>query len=121
LEWHCKEFSILNGIPCVFESAYGESDLTQEIKMDFFRICQESLINVMYHAEASNVKIRIEENDDKIYLTIVDDGEGFDIEQKKQTSGLIHMRELAASINGQLTIQSQIGEGTKVSVEIFKH
>jgi PAS domain S-box-containing protein len=120
LEWLCKEFSILNEIPCYFESAYDEESLTHEMKIDFFRICQESLTNIINHAQASNVKIRIEDVDDKIQLTIIDDGKGFDIDQQKQTSGLISMRERAASINGQLNIQSEIGVGTRVCVTIAK-
>ena len=119
-EGQCKEFSMLNGIPCEFESAYDEANLSQEIKLDFFRICQESLTNVMYHAQANKVKISIEDVDDKIQLTIIDDGKGFDMDQQKQSSGLISMRQRAASINGQLTIQSEIGRGTRVGVTIAK-
>ena len=120
LKWHCKEFSILNGIPCRFESGYEEANLTLEIKIDFFRICQESLTNIMYHAQASNVTVSIEEDSDKICLIIIDDGKGFAIDQQKQTAGLIRIRERTASINGQLTIQSEIGEGTRVCVTIAK-
>ena len=120
LKWHCREFSTLNGIPCLFESAYDETCLTSEIKVDFFRICQESLINIMYHAQASNVKIRIEEIGDTITLSISDDGKGFDISQATQTSGLTSMRKRAISINGQLTIRSEPGKGTSVAVTIKK-
>jgi PAS domain S-box-containing protein len=120
LEWLCKEFSILNGIPCDFKSEYDEASLTQEIKIDFFRICQESLTNVIDHAKATNVKISIKDIDDKIQLTIIDDGKGFDIDRQKQTHGLIGMRERAASINGQLTIHSKIGKGTKICVTVVK-
>lgn len=120
LEWHCKEFSILNGIPCQFVSAYNEDSLTHEIKMDFFRICQESLTNVMYHAQAGSVKISIEESGDKVDLIIIDDGKGFDFDRQKQRSGLIRMRERAASINGELTIQSKIGQGTRICVTVVR-
>jgi PAS domain S-box-containing protein len=120
LEWHAKEFSILNGIPCFFESNYNEADLTHEVKVDFFRICQEALTNVMYHAVAGSVRINIEDADDKIYLSIIDDGKGFDINQEKQTPGLTKMRERAASINGHLTIHSEPGKGTKVCVTVGK-
>jgi PAS domain S-box-containing protein len=119
-EGQCKEFSMLNGIPCKFESAYDEANLSREVKLDFFRICQESLTNIMYHAQATNVKIRIEDMGDKIHLAIIDDGKGFEIEQQKQTSGLTSIRERVASINGQLTIHSEPGKGTRVSVAIAK-
>jgi PAS domain S-box-containing protein len=120
LEWHCKEFAILNGIPCSFESAYNEEDLTQELKIDFFRICQESLSNVMYHAEATHVKISIENVGNKIALCIIDDGKGFDISQINQKTGLTRLRERAASINGELIIESERGKGTRVCITIDK-
>ncbi|HTI07693.1 MAG TPA: PAS domain-containing sensor histidine kinase [Puia sp.] len=120
LEWYCKEFSVLNGIPCHFESAYDKANLTDEIRIDLFRICQEALMNILNHAQASHVKITIEEVGDQIRLTILDDGKGFDVEPQKWKPGLIRMRERAASINGQLTIRSEAGKGTSVMVSIAR-
>lgn len=57
LEWHCKEFSMLNGISCTFKASYQEADLPHEVKIDFFRISQEALTNIMYHAEANHVTL----------------------------------------------------------------
>jgi PAS domain S-box-containing protein len=119
LEWHCNEFSILNGIPCHFESSCDETDLSHEIKVDFFRICQEALTNVMYHALAKNVSIKLEELDDRICLTIEDDGKGFLMNEENRGPGLTRMQERAASINGHLDIHSDIGKGTRVSVTII--
>ncbi len=121
LEWLCKEFSILNNMPCSFEHAYDEDKLTQEVKIDFFRICQESLTNVIAHAKASKVKIRIEEVGEKIRLTIIDDGRGFDVNQQKNTPGLTSIRERTNSINGQLTIESEAGSGTRICVTIAEN
>ena len=121
LQWYCNEFSILNGITCEFESAYNENDLTQEIKTDFFRICQEALRNVIYHAQASKVKVRIEDINGKICLSITDDGVGFDPEQQKRSFGLTGMKERAASINGQLTIESETGGGTRIFLTTAPH
>ena len=120
LEWHCQEFSMLNGIPCVFEGNYDETALSHELQLDFFRICQEALSNVMYHAQAHNVKISIRDFDDRIYLTISDDGQGFELDGQKQTAGLNSIRERAASINGRLIIESEPGKGTRVCVIIVK-
>lgn len=120
VSWQCREFSSLNGIRCVFESNYDEMSLTSEIEVDFFRICQEALINIMYHAEASNVKISIKDGGDKITLSIIDDGKGFDVSRAPQTSGLTSMKKRALSINGQLTIQSDTGKGTGIYVTVAK-
>jgi PAS domain S-box-containing protein len=120
LRWHCKEFQILTGIPCTFKASYNETDLSYEMKLDFFRICQEALSNVMYHAEANNVNITIEDPGDEICLCITDDGKGFDVAQQEQTPGLTSMRQRAASINGRLTIGTATGKGTSVLVAIKK-
>jgi len=118
LEWLCNEFSILNGIPCEFKSDYAEHSLSQEIKTDIFRICQEALTNVIEHAAATQVKIRLETVEENILLTIADNGKGFNVDQKKETPGLNSMQERADTINGQLAVQSNIGKGTTVRFTI---
>ena len=120
VKWLCNDFTILKDIPCAFEGDYNEADLTQEIKIDFFRICQESLSNVMHHAEAYSVKISIKDMGNTIRLNVTDDGKGFEVKKQLKISGITNMRERVASINGKLIIQSKIGEGTNVSVTIPK-
>jgi len=102
LEWYCK------------------ASLTDEIKIDLFRICQEALTNILNHAQAGHVKIKIAEVGDRIELTIFDDGKGFDVDHQKLKPGLVRMRERAASINGELSIQSGVGMGTSVCVSVKK-
>jgi signal transduction histidine kinase len=77
-------------------------------------------MNILNHAQASEVKIRIEETEGKIQLTISDNGKGFAVEQQKRRPGLIRMRERAASINGQLSIESEPGKFTLVRVTVGK-
>ncbi len=120
LEWLCHDFSILNEIPCHLKSNFQEDSLTHEMKIDFFRICQESLSNVLAHAKATSVTITVNETIDKLELCIIDDGKGFDVTQKKLTSGFAAMRGRAASINGQLHVESSIGRGTKICLTIVK-
>ena len=120
LEWLCREFSILNVIPCLLEFDYDEENLTDEIKIDFFRICQEALSNVIRHAMAKKVMISIKIIDEKLQLTIMDDGKGFDVPEQINKPGLISMRERVNSINGKLTIQSVPGKGSSICVEIAK-
>lgn len=116
LEWLCKEFSILNGIPCEFQADYIEEHFSKEVKIDFFRICQESLSNILYHAEAKKAEVRLFEKNRKLILQIKDDGIGFEEEQLAVQSGLKSMRERANSINGELTIDSGIDKGTCITL-----
>lgn len=120
LQWHCNEFSILNGIPCIAVMDFDETVLAPEIKLDFFRICQEALNNILDHAQAANVKITIEDVGDLIRLRITDDGIGFNLAQQEQTPGLTNMRELAASINACLQIDTRPGAGTSIEVVLQK-
>jgi len=118
LEWLCNEFSILNGIPCVYESRFDEELLTYDTQLDFFRICQEALSNTMNHAGASSVKISLEKLNNEICLSIRDDGKGFEWGQQKTTPGLTNIRERVASINGRLNVKTGKGIGTCVCVTI---
>jgi PAS domain S-box-containing protein len=120
LDWYCQEFSILNGIPCRYEGSYDETRLTDEIKIDLFRICQECLMNTSSHAQANQVRVVVEDTGDRIQLVVHDDGKGFDVGQQKRKPGFTRMRERALSINGELTIQSEAGKGTRVCVSIAR-
>jgi PAS domain S-box-containing protein len=120
LEWLCKEFSILSGIACTFNQQGNADFLSKEVQTDFFRICQESLSNVMYHSQASGVQISLEASNSRVDLKITDDGKGFDVHQQKISSGLQSMRELADSINAILDIQSEKGKGTKISISVAR-
>ena len=120
LNWLCEEFSQLNDIPCYFESTCADEELPKEIQLDFFRICQESLSNVMYHAKASSVWVKLDSSEDRISLHITDNGKGFHPDQGDASSGINNMRKRADSVNGQLVIHSEIGKGTRVAIDIQK-
>ncbi len=120
LKWHCSEFSVLHGIPCHFESNYDESGLTQEIKLDFFRICQEALSNVMHHAEADEVVINIENTPEELYLCVSDNGKGFEPRQQVHGAGIKSMQGRVASIQGRFNILTGPGKGTRIEVSMPK-
>lgn len=120
LEWECKEFEVLTGIPCRFISNCSEDELTGGIKIDFYRICQEALSNTKEHAEAKAVNVMLHCNCDTIMLSITDDGKGFDVDSHNSSPGLLNIEQLAVSINGRLSIESRTGKGTRVTVAIKK-
>lgn len=118
LNWICEEFTIINGIPCVFESSFDDSILSHDIQLDLFRICQEALTNVMQHANAKNVKVHIQSIDEAVCLSVTDDGKGFNLDETRESPGLNNIRSRAASANGQLTLLSEPGKGTSIIVRI---
>ena len=78
----------------------------------------------MGHAQAKNVFVNLVKKDEKISLSVEDDGVGFDqakvmkISKKKGPLGLLIMRERAVQLDGEFTIESRIGKGTHLLVEI---
>ena len=113
----CQEFGTLTKIRCSYESNFDEPLLDDEIKLDLLRICQEALLNVMHHAQATEVKIKLEAKKNKIELSVTDNGKGFS-HQSKQSFGLHKMQGRAASINGKLQIKSERSKGTTVHVSV---
>jgi PAS domain S-box-containing protein len=113
----CQEFSSLTKIACTYKSKFDETQLDNEIKLDLLRICQEALLNVMHHAQATRVNIRLEGTKNKIELSVTDNGKGFSHESK-QSFGLRKMQGRATSMNGKLQIETAESKGTKISVSV---
>lgn len=120
LEWECKEFAVLNGIPCTFKSSCSETSIPVPIRIDLFRISQEAFHNIMEHAEATAVHLSLKEEGDYVSLVITDNGIGFDVNKHIQSAGLQHIKQLAASIHAEVSIESKPGEGTTVAVRVKK-
>jgi len=118
IQFMCKEFEILNGIFCQATIDFKEDLLSEEEKIDFFRVCQEALINVMYHANANKVIILLDGTTKEVSITITDNGNGFILSENKMYSGLSSMKERADSINAQLLISSEPGVGTAVHLQL---
>ncbi len=88
------------------------------VKMQVYRILQEALLNVEKYAQAKNVVISMLEKEEKLSVTITDDGIGFDVNSGKGGIGHKNMRERAAEINGEFSISSIVGKGTKINLII---
>ena len=90
-----------------------------EVAQCLYRIAQEAIANVIYHADAKQLSIRLEMKEGLIELEIQDDGLGFDVEgQYPGHWGLQGMYERAELVSGQLSIQSQRGHGTTIQLAI---
>lgn len=93
--------------------------LSHAIEQCLYRITQEATANVVHHANARTMTVRLSFNGD-ILLQVSDDGQGFDPKQAEATGhfGLAGMRERAALVGGELTVTSQPGAGTIVQLTI---
>ncbi len=100
----------------------GERRLPIAIEGELYWIAQESLNNVLKHAQAQHVSLRLHYTSDSIALEVDDDGIGFDplhIRPEGQGGvGLRSIKERAARLGGTLACYSKPGEGTRVKVEV---
>jgi len=92
-----------------------------EIETVVYRICQEAVFNALKYASVDEVSVRLYEKDGNLELFVLDNGVGFDlnaINPKGTGLGLYGMRERADLATGQLTIRTDIGKGTVISLVI---
>ncbi|MDE3234917.1 MAG: PAS domain S-box protein [Bacteroidota bacterium] len=118
IEWQSKEFEKRTGIPCSFKHNLKDDHLSVDVKSNLFRIYQESLTNIMRHAEATEVKVSLIEKDDYIHLIIKDNGKGFTEAGKSKSFGLLGMKERAIMINGIFAIESELQKGTTIQISV---
>jgi len=99
-----------------FYGNFHEEDISYEFKLNIFRIVQEQMNNIIKHAQAKQVVIELY-RDEKIRLSIIDDGMGFDTEQKRSGIGLNNIQTRTELYAGKLDIQSSPGHGCKIKIE----
>jgi signal transduction histidine kinase len=93
-------------------------DLPLGVCKAVYRITQEALANVARHSGATSATIRLSRDSGVLQLTINDDGRGFDPGVRHAGLGLRSMRERVESLKGDLSVQSEPGQGTTLSVTI---
>ena len=121
----------LRGILDVFREQYGliaeivvvgeERRAEGHIEIGIFRVAQEALNNVVKHAQALSVRIRVEFAAHGVTVIIEDDGRGFEESDDNSANGhfgLLGMRERLQILDGNLTIKSVPGRGTKVLITV---
>jgi PAS domain S-box-containing protein len=119
IEWYCDEFEKRTAVRCILkldDSIFRDS----RKNLVFFRVLQEALTNVIRHANASSVTIKLHQTQRGTTLTIQDNGIGITAEMIESTKalGLIGMRERVRQFNGKIDISSKKGDGTKLTIFI---
>jgi len=88
------------------------------VKINLYRILQESLQNINKYANANSIKIEFRLENNKLFLVISDDGVGFNINKGKKGIGLQNMISRMNECQGTFEIKSKIGEGTVIEVSV---
>jgi len=92
--------------------------LENAVKINLYRIIQESLQNINKYAQANTIKVELKKNEGNLVLVISDDGIGFNAKVKKKGIGIQNMRSRTKECNGEFHIKSKKGEGTSSTVII---
>ncbi len=116
----CNDINENSGVNLVFRHSGQFTDLDQRLVIYIFRILQETLNNMVKHALAKNCEVYLERTEKMINASIYDDGRGFIPPDSINTggSGIPNMKERIRLMNGTIDIESALGKGTHINIEI---
>lgn len=116
---YISTISEYNDIEIEFKSLGKDERLNNKYEIAFFRLLQEALQNAIKHANPSLIQVKLEMTDQHLLMSIKDDGDGFDTDERSDNSfGLIGMRERVEMFDGELKIDSKIGKGTRIYISV---
>lgn len=124
LEWLASGVKEYSGITTKVTVVGKEHRLPEEVELMLFRITQEALRNVWRHSGATSAEIKVEFEESRTKVTVIDNGKGFELPEKMGDLarygklGLAGMQERAQLVGGTLSVKSEPGKGTEVTMEI---
>ncbi|HYD78365.1 MAG TPA: response regulator [Paucimonas sp.] len=120
IEWQVQEFQRRSGIACRLTMDKQDLNLDDKRATALFRTLQESLNNVIRHAQANRVEIDLHQKDDLVILRVADNGIGTypGCRRKSNSFGLIGIKERVSSLGGQLTINTGHDKGMSLTISI---
>jgi signal transduction histidine kinase len=121
VEEYCLVKSSEQNIPVLFSKYSTEQlSLTEAQSFHIFRMVQELLENIIRHSGATEAMVQLSYNNHTLYITIEDNGTGFDVSKKNKSKGigLKNVETRVRSLGGSLNIKSEKGQGTSILIEI---
>jgi signal transduction histidine kinase len=118
LTWQTSEFAKYSDLKIELDLPAANLVKDEKLATALFRIVQESLTNVVRHANASSVHIGLITDGDTLQLTIRDDGKGFAAVPRHDGIGVVGMRERCSANGANFQILSHEGRGTTVEVTV---
>ncbi|MCP4356753.1 MAG: sensor histidine kinase [Chloroflexi bacterium] len=122
LRRYAESFQEKNGIPVPITITGVERRLESHIEVTIFRNVQELLTNALTHAQATQIQVSLDLAPEQVTAVVEDNGSGFNADEafngNSRTIGLSSLRERTEMLGGQLTIQSNLGQGTRVEFTI---
>ncbi len=107
-----------NDIPNTEFHYFGnDKRLDSNLEILIYRSAFELVNNAMKHAEANNINLQLVQDEDRVSLTVQDDGKGFDPERVQDGMGLNNIKNRVASYDGKMSIYSSPGKGSEINIE----
>lgn len=92
--------------------------LSDDLKLNIYRITQEQTNNIVKYAEAKNINISITEEGDSIHVIVTDDGKGFNVNNAREGIGMSNIKNRIESYNGKFKIVSSPGNGCEIMLSV---
>ena len=118
IEIEAQEFSKRSGISCTIITSQEDIELPATHSITLFRIFQETLNNILKHAQAKSARVEVVKGADHLELIVSDDGVGFGdaARNKPRSFGLRGIHERVAYLGGTVRIASSIDSGTQIAI-----
>ena len=124
LRWYVNGYAERRNLTIDFEVDQYADRYDEEVEIALYRICQEALTNISRHAQATRIRLSLNQEDHRLSASIEDNGVGFDVKKVQSHpptelgAGLIAMRERAVSLGGTFQLITKEGKGTQINIEI---
>jgi signal transduction histidine kinase len=118
IRWYARSNLEGAGVQVDFSDHSEGLRLPPHLETALFRVAQEAMTNILRHADATRVSIRLSQSGGRIFLEIRDDGRGFDVQRtageavSRKHLGLLGIQERVALAGGEVTVESTLREGT---------
>jgi len=118
VRWQASELSRRTSTPVELQIEGDFGGLEDKTRTCLYRVVQEALTNCARHAEATTIQITMQGKKDTVFLSIRDDGVGFDTGRSRMGLGLVGIEERVKELGGSLAVDSWPSRGTLLRVEI---
>ncbi len=102
----------------IANSTYDWNKIDEKLQVNIYRIVQELINNIIKHAQATKVEIKLNINESEIKIEVVDNGKGFDVKSSANGIGVRNMKTRISNFGGNIEFNSTIGKGTSVVLKM---
>ena len=118
IEQMAEQINKMEGPVVKVESSDNLKSFNDTVALNIYRVIQEAVSNAIKHSGCSEIKIDLTDDENRLHISIADDGTGFNIEDSHTGMGLSTMSDRVKMLGGEIDISSTEGEGTVITIEV---